>query len=158
QVSPAEHVKPPDGELASHCSPGSSLPLPQVPPGIVVVVDPWTGLHVHVTGLQSQPGGQNAPPGELGSHSSPGSTLPLPHVLPSSVVVVRVVVTCGAEVVVLFMVVVVPPPLTHRHAALQVNPGGHENAPPGELASHSSPGSSFPLPQSDDETIVVVVV
>jgi hypothetical protein len=56
------------------------------------------------------------------------------------------------------VVVVVPPPLTHRHAALQVNPGGHENAPPGELASHSSPGSSLPLPQSDDETMVVVVV
>jgi hypothetical protein len=39
QCSPAGQRSAPDGELGSHCSPGSTLPLPQVDSVVVVVVD-----------------------------------------------------------------------------------------------------------------------
>jgi hypothetical protein len=43
---------------------------------------------------------------------------------------------------------------THRHSDEQVSPGWQLKAPVGELASHSSPGSTMPLPHS---TLVVDV-
>src|SRR5215470_7285203 len=72
--SPAGQSKAPDGELGSHSSPASTVPLPQVanvvvvvaPEMVVVVVD--SQVHASVQGLQS--GQTCAPEGELASHSS----------------------------------------------------------------------------------------
>src|SRR5205085_8880977 len=94
----------PDGELMSQSSPGSSTPLPHVPPSVVVVggavvevvvvdtlhvVVVTPPLHVHCA-VHVSPGAQvNPPPGEPpGSHCSPGSTVAFPQ-SPFRVVVVE---------------------------------------------------------------------
>jgi len=44
------------------------------------------------------------------------------------------------------------------HVPEQTSPGGQLKAPPGELASHSSPGSRTPLPHVPGCVVVVVEV
>src|SRR6185369_16177792 len=133
-------------------SPGSSMPLPQRF-SVVDVVDVVVGASVEVVvvdaqvhaAVQTSPGAQrNAPPGELGSHGSPGSTMPLPQRF-------RVVVVVDGVV----DVVVVE---AHVQAAVQTSPGAQRKAPPGELGSHGSPGSTMPLPQSSGAVVDVVDV
>jgi hypothetical protein len=141
---PSGHVNDPDGELGSQASPGSRTPLPH-PGAIVVVVVLPLGTQVHEAASQVQPGGHtNDPAGELMSHSSPGSRTPLPHVPPAVVLVVRATVVVVVVVVDVSHVLVVPP--SQVHDAVHVVPLGHANAPPGELGSHGSPGSTTPLP------------
>jgi hypothetical protein len=103
----------PVGELASHCSPGSTMPLPHVPGDVVVVLvlevvdveDVVVGRLLVVVGVthahwtQMAPSGQsNAPVGELVSQGSPGSTTPFPQ---SEFAVVLVVVLVDVVVVLL---------------------------------------------------------
>jgi len=63
--------------------------------------------------------------------------------------VVTVVVGCEAVVVVV---------VTHMHSAEQTAGGVQRSAPEGELGSHSSPGSTLPLPQVPPVVVVVLVV
>jgi hypothetical protein len=78
QLTPGMHVNEPPAEPGSHCSPGSTTPLPQRPPA----------LHVHCAVHVCPAAHPNAPPAdEAGSHCSPASTVPLPQ-SPFSVVVV----------------------------------------------------------------------
>ena len=73
---------------------------------------------------------------------------PLVVVVGGMVVGGRLVVGAPVDVVVLVD--------TQLQAPEQTSPGAHVNAPPGELGSHGSPGSTIPLPHVF--AIVVVVV
>jgi hypothetical protein len=139
QVHPAVHSSPagqtsaPDGELASHSSPVSRTPLPQLGGVVVVVVlvdvvdgAPLvdvvelggdvvveTGSHVQPAVHCSPAGHTSAPDGELASHSSPASRTPLPHVGGIEVVLVDAPGVVVVLLDVLGAVVVVPPPALH---------------------------------------------
>jgi hypothetical protein len=155
---------------------------------VVVVVPPMLVVVVVASGhWQPASQATSAPLGEFGSgqvseptgsHSSPGSTVPLPQEGAVAVVVVVVgaslVVVVGASVVV---VVVVGSPVVVVGASVVVvvvGASGHwqpasqaTNAPLGEFGSgqvseptgsHSSPGSTVPLPQAGAVVVVVLVV
>jgi hypothetical protein len=175
QASPGGHTSAPEGELASHSSPESSTPLPQVGGVVVVVVVGvallvdvvelagvvvvTTGSHVQAS-VHSSPGPhRSAPDGELKSHSSPASTTPLPQFVGVVVVVVLVEVVEGALVVDVEVVgVVVVATGSHVQPGVHCSPAGQTRAPEGELVSHSSPASRTPLPQVGGVVVVLVVL
>jgi hypothetical protein len=118
------------------------------------------------TSEQVEPGGQvKAPPGELGSQGSPGSTTPLPQsgdVVVVVLVLVELVVGASVDDVVVVSITVVELEVVvgvmQVHSAEQVEPGGQVKAPPGELGSQGSPGSTMPLPHSGEVVVVVLVL
>jgi hypothetical protein len=145
------------------------VPLPHTAPGsvVVVVVDPpghtHPAWHASIAPLGDEGSGQLSEPS--GSQSSPASTMPFPQTAPGTVmVVVVVVVVVGAPVVVVVgapvvVVVVEPSGQTQPGWQASIAPlgddgSGHVSEPTG---SHSSPGSTMPLPQTGAVVVVVVV-
>jgi hypothetical protein len=168
-TSPGAHVNTPVGELASHGSPESTTPFPQFPGtvvddvlGVGVVVVVVVDSHVHAPEHTSPGAHVNAPVGELASHGSPASTTPFPHVPATVVVVVDddvvvvVVVDDDVVVVVAMVDVVVVEVDSHVHAPEHTSPGAQVKAPPGEVGSHGSPGSTMPFPHCPGTDVVVV--